>query len=177
MGRLDRESLASAALLGAAGWSVNAGLCPVCKKRPAHRARRGMCEPCYVRARLAAADACSVDGCSKPARTRGMCDMHYCRLKRAGALPPLPPRTPPPRCSERGCSKMAVACGMCKRCYNAAYRARRRAAEAEVARKETRDRARSERPTYGGADTPLEVFMARQRAALAGGRIKRGGWQ
>ncbi|MEU8804433.1 hypothetical protein [Spirillospora sp. NPDC048819] len=44
---------------------------------------------------------CSVPGCRRPRRTRGMCRKHYgrwrVRLRRLGLpLPPLPPRPAPP---------------------------------------------------------------------------------
>lgn len=32
---------------------------------------------------------CSIDGCDKPARTRGLCSAHYERLNAPGYTPPL----------------------------------------------------------------------------------------
>lgn len=29
---------------------------------------------------------CSVDGCNKPKKSKGLCEMHYCRLRRNGSL-------------------------------------------------------------------------------------------
>ena len=143
--------------------------CPICRKRQVEAGRRGKCYPCYARARLASAPPCSADGCSKPARVRGLCEMHYARVKRAGMLPMPAPRKTPPRCSERDCRRQAVARGLCKHCYNARYRAGEFGPKPKRKPRPTQqelDRA-ARAADYGGSGTPLEVFMARQRAALA----------
>lgn len=37
---------------------------------------------------------CSVEGCSRPRDSRGLCGMHYMRARKQGRLPPLPDRGP-----------------------------------------------------------------------------------
>ena len=60
-------------------------------------------------------------------------------------------------CSEEGCGNVVKMRGRCQTCHQ------RRVREAEIAARAS---------SYGGADTPFDVFLARQRAALAcGGRM------
>lgn len=57
---------------------------------------------------------CSIEGCEKPAKTRGWCDMHYSRWKRHGD-----PRweRPVKTCSIDGCDRPSCARGWCQRHY------------------------------------------------------------
>ncbi len=40
---------------------------------------------------------CSIDGCEKPARSRGWCDGHYTKWRRHGSPLDVPPRRNPPK--------------------------------------------------------------------------------
>lgn len=51
---------------------------------------------------------CSHEACDKPVKCRGLCEMHYARLRRAG-LPDLPPRA----CSVEGCERKHNTRGYC----------------------------------------------------------------
>lgn len=51
---------------------------------------------------------CSEDGCGKPLKSRGLCDTHYARLRRAG-LPDRPARV----CSVEGCKRKHDTGGYC----------------------------------------------------------------
>lgn len=62
---------------------------------------------------------CSVDGCERLVRARGMCVKHYERWRRNGSveLPPLPPR-----CEVLGCKLPARMEGRCRLHFGAQER-------------------------------------------------------
>lgn len=59
---------------------------------------------------------CEVDGCNRPHAGKGLCGMHYQRLRRTGRVE-LPPRAPR-LCGTEGCEAPHLARGMCVRHYN-----------------------------------------------------------
>ena len=150
--------------------------CLICRKRPPAKWKRGLCEPCYRRDRNLRAARCKEYGCDKPARARGLCETHYAQLRRSGTKAPLVAgeRKTKERCSVTGCRALAITRGLCRPCYQRRRRADEAAAASSAA---ARRRATPPPPLvvreYGGADTPLEVFMARQRAALASTGMRR----
>lgn len=63
---------------------------------------------------------CSVDGCEKPARSRGWCNAHYERWRKSGIEPigVLAPREPaPPICRIPDCEAPPLARGWCSHHY------------------------------------------------------------
>lgn len=70
----------------------------VCKTGGCERGgklRRGMCGSCYLRAWKAAGGTgktCSVDGCHKPLKGKGLCNGHYWQKRRGQELRPLKSR-------------------------------------------------------------------------------------
>ena len=59
---------------------------------------------------------CSVEQCTRPLYARGLCGMHYKRVRRHGdPQPDLPPRgsQPPERCAVPSCDHRAEARGWC----------------------------------------------------------------
>jgi hypothetical protein len=67
---------------------------------------------------------CAINGCGRPARTRGLCKAHYSRLLRLGD--PLAGggfnQPVPPRCTVEGCTKPAHARQVCIAHYSRLYR-------------------------------------------------------
>lgn len=59
---------------------------------------------------------CTIEGCDKFGRTRGMCDMHYQREVRSGTYS---------SCSVEDCSAGVVSAGMCEKHYRRELRARK----------------------------------------------------
>lgn len=58
---------------------------------------------------------CSVDGCERPAASKGMCQAHYARFKRGTDLTkPLRPYDPGEICSIDGCDRPNAGKGHCK---------------------------------------------------------------
>ncbi len=60
------------------------------------------------------AAGCTVTGCDRPHRARGLCTTHYARVYRYGwpdplTPPPPPPDVPPLPCHANGCDRHAVA--------------------------------------------------------------------
>jgi hypothetical protein len=65
---------------------------------------------------------CSVPGCPNSARTRGLCNGHYKRLRKHGDVQagvPLPQEPAKPSCSVPGCGELVLARGWCAKHYNA----------------------------------------------------------
>lgn len=58
---------------------------------------------------------CSVEGCEKPVIGRGLCNMHWKRMRKYGTAD-LPVREPA-SCAAPGCDHPAVSRGMCQRHY------------------------------------------------------------
>lgn len=57
---------------------------------------------------------CSVDGCVRATRARGLCNTHYHMRRRGKPLAPFEGMgTPDPRCSFDGCSGAAIKRGLC----------------------------------------------------------------
>jgi len=56
---------------------------------------------------------CSVDGCSRPARSRELCERHYKRQWRYGS----PEEPLKPLCSVLACERRATVKGWCQRHY------------------------------------------------------------
>lgn len=68
---------------------------------------------------------CAVDGCDRPAKTRGMCTAHYQRRLYGSRQPDAPIQThsPTPQpCQVAGCEKTAICKGMCIMHYQRARR-------------------------------------------------------
>lgn len=59
---------------------------------------------------------CSIEGCEKPVKTRGWCQMHYMRWYTTGSTDLLPPKPVP--CSVEGCDRTAIAHGWCNMHYD-----------------------------------------------------------
>lgn len=64
---------------------------------------------------------CTVEGCERPYRCKGMCDLHYGRMRSTGSTDLLPreprPRKSPSGCSFEGCSRRAHARSYCNGHY------------------------------------------------------------
>jgi HNH endonuclease len=64
---------------------------------------------------------CSIEGCDKPADTRGWCGAHYCRWKRTGDpgadIPVRQKPVPGARCAVDGCDKAPDSRGWCAAHY------------------------------------------------------------
>jgi hypothetical protein len=56
---------------------------------------------------------CSVAGCDRPCRNRGLCGMHYQRFMKTGSTDPRPEHRTP-ACAMVGCEKPARGRGWCK---------------------------------------------------------------
>lgn len=106
---------------------------------------------------------CSVKGCLKKVRARGLCSLHYFRQQAEKRKKPHRPKV---ILSCQICGGRHHARGMC-RSHHDRWR-RGTLPERERAILERRAAPPPERD-YGGADTPLDVWFARQRARLAGG--------
>ena len=66
---------------------------------------------------------CSVDGCGKPAKTRGWCVTHYSRVLRNGdPLVVLPSGPRKKRCGVDGCEQKHFGRGFCRKHYARWYR-------------------------------------------------------
>lgn len=63
---------------------------------------------------------CEIDGCTRPAESRGWCHGHYIRWLRSGTTAPDRPlqRRVRPTCSVPGCGRSSVTRHMCKTHYN-----------------------------------------------------------
>lgn len=61
---------------------------------------------------MAAPRLCSIPDCGKPRLARGLCSLHYQRVKRHGD-PSKTNRKPPEPCSVHGCHRMVKAKGLC----------------------------------------------------------------
>jgi len=67
------------------------------------------------RVHVAVEMTCSVEGCERTDRiVRGLCNMHYWRLRIRGDLPPIPRIT---QCSIDGCERDSLARGWCSTHY------------------------------------------------------------
>jgi hypothetical protein len=70
--------------------------------------------------------SCSVDGCHRPHRARGLCTTHYARVYRYGwpdplTPPPPPPDVPPVRCRVADCGGKRFGYGYCQTHYRRVY--------------------------------------------------------
>lgn len=63
--------------------------------------------------------ACKHPGCDRPAKHRGLCDMHYMRLYRSDNFIPTKPIE---GCSVAGCDNKHYAKGYCKKHYYRMHR-------------------------------------------------------
>ena len=64
------------------------------------------------------ARVCSEESCEKPPKSRGLCDMHYLRLRRSGDMPPLARKSR--MCDRQGCEARHFGHGLCKAHYSRA---------------------------------------------------------
>jgi 5-methylcytosine-specific restriction endonuclease McrA len=66
---------------------------------------------------------CTIDGCDKKVHCKGLCPMHYQRLRKNGSLQKPPPRTKPshPPCGVDGCEVPGNRKGMCVKHYARAW--------------------------------------------------------
>jgi hypothetical protein len=58
---------------------------------------------------------CSVPGCQRKHKAKGLCNKHYIRQTRTGAW--VKPKKDKKKCSEEGCGADAVAKGLCNKHY------------------------------------------------------------
>lgn len=58
---------------------------------------------------------CSSPGCTQPVHARGLCQMHYDRMRKRNGRPPASPS----RCTVPGCGKPHHAHGLCQSHYDA----------------------------------------------------------
>lgn len=65
-----------------------------------------------------AKNICSIEGCSQFVNGRGLCQTHYVRAKRAGALPPKTRIRSTAQCSVENCQDVVSGFGYCKRHYD-----------------------------------------------------------
>lgn len=63
--------------------------------------------------RTSSPSECSVDGCQKPTRSRGLCGMHDMRLRTKGTTDDPAPHEPQ-RCSVEGCGRKFYGNGYCR---------------------------------------------------------------
>ena len=63
---------------------------------------------------MAASRLCNVDGCGKTVHCKGMCQMHYTRLRRTGTTDARAPYERPV-CSVADCETRAHSHGFCRR--------------------------------------------------------------
>lgn len=70
---------------------------------------------------------CSINGCDKPAKTRGLCSGHYHRLKRYGdpVYRPYEHRKIK-KCKIDGCERKSIALGLCSMHYQSKRRSKTR---------------------------------------------------
>lgn len=96
----------------------------------------GMCRPCYVRARRRGMplvkmrnDFCTVDGCVRVAKSKGLCAMHYARTLRGNDVGPSGEISPPGKCASLDCTNIvgAGSMGLCKRCWQRDRRIKKKA--------------------------------------------------
>jgi len=73
--------------------------------------------------------ACTVAGCKRAYRAKGLCFFHYKKWRR-GEVEQRPPRYH--TCGKEGCRKKVVAHGMCQE-HHAAWKASRKSAKLEAA--------------------------------------------
>jgi hypothetical protein len=59
---------------------------------------------------------CSVEGCGKPSRHRGLCESHYRKYRASDDFEPHIPMNQTP-CSVEGCDRRVVAAGICNMHY------------------------------------------------------------
>ncbi len=72
------------------------------------------------------ATSCSVDGCHRPHRARGLCNTHWARVYRYGwpdplTPPPPPPDVPPLPCRVADCDGKRFGYGYCQTHYRRVY--------------------------------------------------------
>jgi len=69
-------------------------------------------------------NTCIKDGCDRPAKARGVCNMHYLRDRTAGRLDELPRYRPqyPRVCTEPDCDRPCIAKGFCTMHYSRSRR-------------------------------------------------------
>lgn len=96
---------------------------------------------------------CTVSGCGKDEHCKGLCPMHYQRLRRFGSLEKPPPRESPeyPPCSMEGCPRPGKWRRMCESHYRAQWHAEHRAesyAKAVERRSVNRDQYLAEGRAY-----------------------------
>ena len=61
---------------------------------------------------------CSLDGCGRPVRAKGLCNPHYIQQERGKSLTPIRKRTPKHTgCGEKGCEKTHYSKGLCRNHY------------------------------------------------------------
>ena len=104
---------------------------------------------------------CSEPGCEARARARGLCERHYSRARRRVDFRPRTVKDNPV-CEIEGCGRPRRALGLCAKHHHKHWRT---------------GGAWPPAPRPKPPLVPLEVFMARQRAALAStGMRKRAGF-
>jgi len=67
---------------------------------------------------------CRIDQCTKPARKRGMCEMHYSRVQRHGdpfTVKRFATYPPDAQCNVPGCTRRPTARGWCDQHYRALH--------------------------------------------------------
>lgn len=67
---------------------------------------------------------CTIEGCDRPIKATGLCDMHYTRKAKTGSVGGVAPKraTPHGLCSVDGCDKDAKVKGLCRLHYQQDYR-------------------------------------------------------
>lgn len=119
------------------------------------------CVPCQ--AAYQPADPCSLDGCDKPRRRRGLCGMHYQWWRRQ--------RDDAPRCATEGCAAAAFTRGLCPPCYHQWRMSQERVHQRELVRyreyhARNKDRiAQYNRAYYAARKAENRVRCARWREA------------
>ena len=77
-------------------------------------------------------DTCSIDGCGKPRRKRGWCEMHYSRFKAHGTPHAPGRRSAGESCLWPDCEDLPVAKGQCKAHYYANRRLREQVSKGQA---------------------------------------------
>ena len=109
---------------------------------------------------------CKVKGCLCKVRARGFCELHYYRDKRERERAAAGPKKLKVVLSCQLCGGRHHARGLCRSHYE---QWRRETLSAEDRAILVRRAAPPPERDYGGPDTPLDVWFARQRARLSGG--------